>query len=254
MRTDGRGNDQLRPIKITRDFTAGPLSSTLFEMGRTKVLCTVTLENGVPNFLMHEGSGWVTAEYGMLPGSTAERKGRDRGGRVDGRTMEIQRLIGRALRAATDTEKLGARTLWVDCDVLEADGGTRTAAINGAFACLADACQRLVQEKILPASPLRCWVAAVSVGIVGSELVLDLSYEEDSRAQVDLNAVFTDRGDLVEIQGTAEGRPFSQKQLGELLALGRQGIEQILRIQKDALALPPSLRPSRALSKKKGYP
>jgi ribonuclease PH len=236
-RPDGRAPDQLRPVHIVRGFTSGPPGSVLIEMGRTKVLCTASVEHAVPPWLEGRGQGWVTAEYGMLPASTAERKPRERGGKVDGRTSEIQRLIGRALRAVTDLEMLGERTVWLDCDVLEADGGTRTAAITGAYVALADAVRSLEKDGVrFAAPPLRDSVAAVSVGVCRGEVLLDLCYEEDSQADVDMNVVLTGRGLIVEIQGTAEKTPFDTSRLMALYKLAERGVAQLREAQKQALA------------------
>jgi ribonuclease PH len=237
MRRDGRGPHELRPVRVELDFTANPLASVLFEMGRTKVLCTVHEERSVPRFLQGSGRGWITAEYSLLPGSTERRTDREASrGRPSGRTQEIQRLIGRSLRAVADLPALGERSLWVDCDVLEADGGTRTASITGAYAALELAVQRLVARGQLERLPLRDSVAAVSVGIVGGELVLDLPYEEDARAEVDMNVVATGSGRFVEIQGTGEDGTFSPEDLKSLTELGLAGIRELTRLQREALA------------------
>ncbi len=234
MRHDGRKPEQLRPVKFRRRYTRQAPGSVLVQAGRTTVLCTCTLDLSVPPFLVGTGQGWLTAEYGMLPGSTSTRKSRDRGGKVDGRTIEIQRLIGRSLRAVVDLEKLGERTLWIDCDVLEADGGTRTASINGAFVALIDA---LAARKDLFAARdvLRDSVAAVSVGICAGQPVLDLDYVEDKDAEVDMNLVMTGKGRYVEVQGSGEEATFSRPQLDSLLKLGALGIEQITVAQRKAL-------------------
>ena len=237
MRRDGRAADALRPVEFQLDFTDNPAGSVLCSMGRTRVLCTVCVEDGVPRWLQGAGQGWVTAEYSMLPGSTDTRTDRESTrGKPSGRTLEIQRLIGRSLRAAVDLQALGERTLLVDCDVLQADGGTRTASITGAYTALALACQRLVEAKRLSALPLRDSVAAVSVGVVGGELLLDLPYEEDSRADVDMNVVATGSGDLIEVQGTGEGAVFSRAQLDGLIDLACGGIRELTQIQAAALA------------------
>jgi ribonuclease PH len=233
-RADGRQPDQLRPLKFRRRFTRQAPGSVLVQMGRTMVLCTCSVEATVPAFLVGTGKGWLSAEYGMLPGSTATRKPRDRG-KVDGRSVEIQRLIGRSLRAVVDLDKLGERTLWLDCDVLEADGGTRTASINGAFVALVDA---LTAQRDLfgPVSQLiRDSVAAVSVGVVQGMELLDLDYNEDKEAEVDFNLVMTGSGQFVEVQGTGERATFSRAQLERLLRLGSLGIEQITQAQRQAL-------------------
>jgi ribonuclease PH len=237
MRRDGRGPHELRPVRVQLDFTANPLASVLFEMGRTKVLCTVHEERSVPRFLQGSGRGWITAEYSLLPGSTERRTDREASrGRPSGRTQEIQRLIGRSLRAVADLPALGERSLWVDCDVLEADGGTRTASITGAYAALELAARRLVARGQLERLPLRDSVAAVSVGIVGGELVLDLPYEEDARAEVDMNVVATGSGRFVEIQGTGEDGTFSPEDLKSLTELGLAGIRELTRLQREVLA------------------
>jgi ribonuclease PH len=235
MRTDGRQPDALRPLAFRRRYTRQAPGSVLVHMGRTTVLCTCTVELTVPPFLVGRGQGWLTAEYGMLPGSTNTRKTRDRGGKVDGRTIEIQRLIGRSLRAVVDLDKLGERTLWIDCDVLEADGGTRTASINGAFVALVDALTAHRQVLGPPAAVLRGSVAAVSVGLLNDAELLDLDYSEDKDAEVDLNLVMTGAGEYIEVQGTGEEATFSHAQLERLLKLGRQGIDAITRQQRKAL-------------------
>jgi ribonuclease PH len=238
MRRDGREPHQLRPVRVQLDFTENPLASVLFEMGRTKVLCTVHEERSVPRFLQGSGRGWVTAEYSLLPGSTERRTDREASrGRPSGRTQEIQRLIGRSLRAVADLAALGERSLWVDCDVLEADGGTRTASITGAYAALELALRRLVARGELERLPLRDSVAAVSVGIVDGELVLDLPYAEDSRAEVDMNVVATGSGRFVEIQGTGEEGTFSPEDLKSLTELALVGIRELTRVQREALAV-----------------
>ena len=236
-RPDGRAPDALRPLRLVLDFTENPLASVLCEMGRTKVLCTVSEESGVPRFLEGRGSGWLTAEYSLLPGSTDRRVEREVSkGRASGRTLEIQRLIGRSLRAVTALEALGARTLWVDCDVLQADGGTRTASITGAWVALALGLRRLVARGALERVPLRDSVAAISVGLVDGEPVLDLCYAEDSRAEVDMNVVATAAGRFVEVQGTGEAGTFSPEELQALLALARRGLAEISEVQARALA------------------
>jgi ribonuclease PH len=236
MRTDGRKPDELRLLTFKRRYTRIAAGSTLVRMGRTTVLCTCSVEEGVPPFLVGTGKGWLTAEYSMLPGSTRPRKQRDRAGKVDGRSVEIQRLIGRSLRSVIHLDKLGERTLAIDCDVLEADGGTRTASINGAYVALADALA--ASAAVLPAGEpiLYDSVAAISAGIVDGVAMLDLCYEEDRDAEVDLNLVMTGSGKLVEVQGTGEEATFTRKQLDHMLDLGRQGIEAITAKQKRALA------------------
>lgn len=236
MRHESRRPDQLRPINVQRHFTAATAGSVLFQAGRTTVLCTASVEEGVPPWRMvREGEtpvGWVTAEYNMLPGSTSPRKRRDRT-KVDGRTTEIQRLIGRSLRAVVDFEALGARTVVVDCDVLEADGGTRTASITGGFLALVDALVPLRSE--LPGDVFKDSVAAISVGMVDDELLLDLDYSEDSRAEVDMNVVTTGGGAFIEVQGTAEGEPFTREQLDGQLSLAEAGIVELTRVQSEIL-------------------
>ena len=243
-RQDGRRPDALRPLSFQRRFTGQAAGSVLVRMGRTTVLCTCCVEAAVPSFLVGAGKGWLTAEYAMLPGSTQTRKPRDRGGKIDGRTVEIQRLIGRSLRAVTDLAKLGERTLWLDCDVLEADGGTRTASINGAYVALVDALCTLQGRPgpapapgraPLPAAVLRDSVAAISVGLLGGEELLDLEYREDKDAEVDFNLVMTGSGRYVEVQGGGEEATFTQEQLDRLLRLGRQGIAAVTAAQRAAL-------------------
>jgi ribonuclease PH len=233
MRPSGRANDELRNIKITRGYTRHAEGSVLIESGETRVLCNATVENSVPGFLRGKGIGWVTAEYGMLPRSTGTRMRREASsGKQGGRTMEIQRLIGRALRASIDTEKLGERTITIDCDVIQADGGTRTASISGAWVALSDAIQTLIDRGDLKQNPIKCQIAAISVGIYEGEAVLDLDYAEDSRAHTDMNIVMNSKGGFIEVQGTAEGRSFSEAELNEMLALARTGIAQIFELQK----------------------
>jgi ribonuclease PH len=236
MRGDGRSADQMRELKITPDFISQAEGSVLIELGKTRVICTATVDDGVPSFLKGTGKGWVTSEYGMLPRATEERTAREATrGKQTGRTLEIQRLIGRSLRAVMDQESLGERTVWIDCDVIEADGGTRTASITGAFVALAMAMERLVMSGILKRSPLIDSVAATSVGIVDDAALLDLCYEEDSRAEVDMNVVMTGSGDFVEIQATAEGRAFSGSEMQDLLALGAAGIRRLADEQRALL-------------------
>ncbi len=235
MRSDGRAASQLRPVKITPDFITTAEGSVLIEVGQTRVICTASVEDGVPSFLKGKGKGWVTGEYGMLPRATDVRTGREAArGKQSGRTLEIQRLIGRALRAVVIQEKLGERTVILDCDVIQADGGTRTAAITGAFVALALALERLVAARILRELPLYDSIAAISVGIVNDEMLLDLAYDEDSHAQVDMNVVMTGAGRYVEVQSTAEGRTFSGEEMQTLLELAAGGIRQ-LRTQQHAL-------------------
>lgn len=233
MRADGRAIDELRPLSFEVDFTEQPLGSVLCSAGRTRVLCTVCEELTVPKWLRGSGKGWLTAEYSMLPGATDRRSDREASrGKVSGRTMEIQRLIGRSLRAVVPLESLGERTLWVDCDVLQADGGTRTASISGAFVALALALARLDRKKALSGPPLRDQVAAISVGVVAGMPVLDLPYEEDARAEVDMNVVATGRGRFVEVQGTGEDGTFDRKELDALLDLALAGISTIAEQQR----------------------
>lgn len=236
IRRDGRTWDQLRPICVRRNFTKMSAGSVLIEAGDTVVLCTASIDESLPPWMKDQERGWITAEYNMLPGSTSPRKSRERSGKVDGRTTEIQRLIGRSLRAVVDLEALGRRQITVDCDVLQADGGTRTLSITGGYIALADAVRSLAERFGPPPRPvLRTSVAAISVGIVSGELLLDLDYSEDSRAEVDSNIVLTGVGDFVEIQGTAEGRTFTQEQLDRLLMLARQGISRLTGIQQESL-------------------
>ncbi len=234
LRQDGRRPDQLRPVSITRDYLRHPEGSVLVEFGETKVICTASTEDKVPPFLKGKGQGWVTAEYGMLPRATDTRMPRERTG-PSGRSQEIQRLVGRSVRAVIEMSKLGERTVWVDCDVIQADGGTRTAAITGAFVAVADALGRLVKPGGLPSLPVRDCVAAISVGIVGGRPVLDLNYAEDSTAEVDMNVVMTGAGAFVEVQGTAEHEPFTKERLDELLALAGAGIGRLIGLQRRAL-------------------
>jgi ribonuclease PH len=236
VRSDGRASDQLRPVKLTPDFIPTAEGSVLIETGQTRVIATATVEDGVPSFLKGSGKGWVTSEYGMLPRATEQRTAREASrGRQSGRTLEIQRLIGRTLRAVVDTKVLGERTFWIDCDVLQADGGTRTASITGAFVALALACERLVAAGILRNIPLTDSVAATSVGIVNNELLLDLAYEEDSQAQVDMNVVMTGSGRFVEVQATAEGRPYTGAEMQQLLQLAALGIRELTEAQQELL-------------------
>lgn len=236
-RPSNRQANQLRPIKITRHYTKHAEGSVLVEFGDTKVICTVSVETGIPRFLKGSGQGWLTAEYGMLPRSTGERMQRESAkGKQSGRTQEIQRLIGRSLRAALDLKKLGENTLHIDCDVIQADGGTRTASITGATVALIDALAVMKERGLIKSDPFKHFIAAVSVGIYQGEAVLDLDYLEDSKAETDLNVVMTDAGGFIEVQGTAEGAPFQSDELNNMLALAKQGIEQIFTLQKQALA------------------
>jgi len=238
LRADGRSPQDLRPVKITPDFIPSAEGSVLIEMGRTRVIVTATVNDGVPSFLKGSGKGWVTGEYGMLPRATEERTPRESTrGRQSGRTLEIQRMIGRTLRAATDLKALGERTVWLDCDVIEADGGTRTASVTGAFVALALALERMVAAGMIRKVPLLDSVAATSVGIVDDEALLDLAYEEDSRAQVDMNVVMTGDGRFVEVQASAEGRPYSSKELHELLELASGGIRRLAKVQQEVSGL-----------------
>jgi ribonuclease PH len=234
-RADGRAPGDLRPITFQRGFTENAPGSVLASFGRTRVLCTAMYTDGVPPFLQGRGQGWLTAEYSMLPSSTEGRKGRDRSGRIDGRSVEIQRLIGRALRAVVDLGRMTERTIWLDCDVLQADGGTRTTAISGAWVALHDLLTHMDGRRILRGWPLVSQVAGVSVGVVGGTPLCDLCYSEDSKAETDMNLVMTGEGRFVEVQGAAEGAPFSQDELERMLALGRAGIEQVFAAQKAAL-------------------
>jgi ribonuclease PH len=235
-RPDDRKPHHLRPLSFKRRYTRNAPGSVLVKMGRTTVLCTCCVEPKVPDFLVGKGKGWLTAEYGMLPGSTGNRKPRDKGGKIDGRSVEIQRLIGRSLRAVVDLAKLGERTLWVDCDVLEADGGTRTAAINGALVAVVDAVNSIRKDlSVAVREVIRASVAAVSVGLVDGEERLDLEYVEDRDADVDLNLVMTGSGQFIEVQGSGEEATFTRKQLDRLIDLGEAGIRSITAEQKKAL-------------------
>src|SRR5271165_5092642 len=235
-RSDNRTPDQMRPLNIVHGYISTAEGSCLIELGNTRVICTATIEDTVPQFLRNSGKGWVTAEYGMLPRSTLTRTPREvTKGRASGRTHEIQRLIGRSLRAVTDTEKLGERTVFIDCDVIQADGGTRTASITGAFVALGLAVQAMAESGTLKVSPLTDYVAATSVGIVDGVAMLDLCYEEDSRADVDMNLVVTGSGKLVEVQATAEHRPFDDSQLAEMMSLARNGIGSLITQQQAIL-------------------
>jgi len=236
MRPSQRQSDELRPLSLTRGYTAHAEGSVLIQVGQTRVLCTASVETSVPPFLRGKGQGWVTAEYGMLPRATHTRSAREAAkGKQTGRTQEIQRLIGRSLRAVTDLAALGERQITLDCDVLQADGGTRCAAITGAWVALHDACAKLVAEGILPANPVREHVAAISVGIVDGTPVLDLDYTEDSNCDTDMNVIMTGSGGMVEIQGTAEGTPFSREELNALVDLAEAGIRQLIAAQTQAI-------------------
>lgn len=239
MRPSKRQATELRPVTITREFTRHAEGSVLIAMGNTRVLCTASVEESVPPFLRGKGQGWVTAEYGMLPRSTHTRSPREAAkGKQSGRTQEIQRLIGRSLRAVTNLSALGERQITLDCDVIEADGGTRCASITGAWLALHDACEKLVQRQLLPASPLLSSVAAVSVGLWQGRAILDLDYAEDSTCDTDMNVVMTGNGGIVEIQGTAEGEAFDRAQLNFLLDLAGEGIQELIALQHNALAMP----------------
>ena len=238
-RVDGRAVDQLRAVRFQNNIAPYATGSTLIEWGNTRVICGVTVDESVPRWMKEQGvtGGWITAEYSMLPYSTLQRKQRDiTKGKIDGRSQEIQRLIGRAMRAALDLEKLGSRTIWVDCDVLQADGGTRTASITGAYVALSLAMRKLLADGKLPADPIRHAIAAVSVGILEKQALLDLCYTEDAAAEVDLNLVMTSAGEFIELQGTGEEATFSETQLEEMLVLGKAGVGELLDLQRGALA------------------
>jgi ribonuclease PH len=236
VRIDGRGPRDVRPLKVEMGYLEWAEGSALLEMGKTRVLVSASFEPKVPKFLHGSGSGWVTAEYAMLPRATASRTPREvQAGRPSGRTQEIQRLVGRSLRSVTALERMGECTIWIDCDVLQADGGTRTASITAGYLALAQAVGRLAAGGALPGDVLPDSVAAVSAGIVGEELLLDLCYEEDARAEVDFNVVMTGRGDLVEVQGTAEGKPFSRRQLDDLVGLAAEGVRRLTEVQREVL-------------------
>src|SRR5277367_2919107 len=236
MRPSQRSSDELRPIRITRCYTRHAEGSVLIEFGDTRVICTASVAEQVPSFLKGKGQGWLTAEYGMLPRATNTRSDREATrGKQTGRTQEIQRLIGRALRAVVDLEKMGERTLQLDCDVIQADGGTRTAAITGAFVAAHDAVSFMLEKKLIAASPIRDFVAAVSVGVYDGKPVLDLDYTEDSACDTDMNVVMTGKGGMVEVQGTAEGHPFSRTELDQMLDLAQKGIQNLIAAQRSAL-------------------
>ncbi|MFS0751262.1 ribonuclease PH [Oceanobacillus sp. 1P07AA] len=238
MRNDQRQVNQLRNINITTNYISHPEGSVLIEMGNTKVICNASIEDRVPPFMRGQGKGWITAEYAMLPRATAHRNIRESSkGKVSGRTMEIQRLIGRALRSVVDLDQIGERTVWIDCDVIQADGGTRTASITGAFVAMSLAFSKLVESKTLKKMPIHDYLAAISVGVLtnGTE-ILDLNYEEDSEAAVDMNIVMTGKGEFVEIQGTGEEATFTPAQLQKMLKLGEEGIQQLVKTQKEILA------------------
>jgi ribonuclease PH len=237
MRSDGRKANQLRPLSITPGYIKTADGSVLISMGDTRVICTAKLEERVPPFLRNSGKGWITAEYGMLPGSSQVRIGRESArGRIGGRTHEIQRLIGRSLRAIADLKSMGERTVWIDCDVIQADGGTRTASITGAYVALAGAAARWLERGIISTNPLRDAVAAVSIGMLGGKILLDLCYEEDSKADVDMNFVMTGSGKFIEVQGTAESAPFTRHQMQRMSEIAQQGIKELLKAQKKVVA------------------
>ena len=237
MRSDGRKPNQLRPLTITPSYIKTADGSVLIEMGDTRVICTAKLEERVPPFLRNSGKGWITAEYGMLPGSSQQRIGRESSrGKVGGRTHEIQRLIGRSLRSIADLKSLGERSVWIDCDVIQADGGTRTASITGAYIALMEAVRAWRERGILTADPVQDAVAAVSIGIVDGKILLDLCYEEDSKADVDMNFVMTGTGKFIEVQGTAESAPFTKKQMERMAEIAHQGIKELLQAQKKVIA------------------
>ncbi|QKX16767.1 ribonuclease PH [Microbulbifer sp. YPW1] len=237
QRPSGRKPEQLRDVRITRQYTRHAEGSVLVEFGDTKVLCNASVAAEVPRFLRGQGGGWITAEYGMLPRSTGSRMGREAArGKQGGRTVEIQRLIGRSLRAAVDLKLLGEHQITLDCDVIQADGGTRTASITGACVALVDAIRYMQREKMIATDPLKNMVAAISVGIYDGEAVLDLDYPEDSNADTDMNLVMAEDGGMIEVQGTAEGAPFTEQQFAEMLALGKAGIKELIGMQKKALA------------------
>lgn len=237
MRPNNRNSNELRPISIITDFITHPEGSVLISIGETKVICNASIEDRVPPFLRGQGKGWITAEYAMLPRATEQRNIRESSrGKVSGRTMEIQRLIGRALRAVVDLDKIGERTIWVDCDVIQADGGTRTASITGAFVAVVLALGKLLEQEAIEEMPITDYLGAISVGILpDGEAVLDLEYVEDSEAKVDMNIVMTGKNEFVELQGTGEESSFSYQELEKMLELGKKGIEEIFQIQKDAL-------------------
>jgi len=236
IRRDGRKNNELRKLKITKDYIKYAEGSCLVELGNTKVIATASVEDGVPHFLRGSGNGWVTAEYGMIPRSCKSRVSREASkGKLGGRTHEIQRLIGRSLRSVTDMTKLGERTIWLDCDVIQADGGTRCASITGSFVALALALEKMKKGRLLQTVPLSDYVAAISVGIIGGLTAIDLDYEEDSKAEVDMNVVMTGAGKFIEVQGTAEREPFKKEDLNKLISLAQKGIEDIIHTQKNIL-------------------
>ncbi len=236
LRENGRETNELRPVKIHNNYLMHPAGSVLIEMGNTKVICTAIVEEKTAKHLKGTGQGWISAEYSMLPGSTKTRKQRDSSrGRIDGRSQEIQRLIGRSLRSVTDLQRLGERTIWLDCDVIQADGGTRTAAITGAFVAMLEAMNHLKEQGLLEEIPVKTLVSAVSVGVIGGEMMLDLCYKEDANAQVDMNVVMTGNGEFIEVQGTGEESPFTKEQLQALIALAEKGCADLHRIQQTVL-------------------
>jgi len=236
-RIDGRKKDEIRKIKITRNYISHADGSVFIEMGKTRIVCTATVEDKVPKFLAGKGSGWITAEYDMIPGAAPQRIVRAQTtGRINGRTHEIQRLIGRSLRSVVDLNKIGERTIWIDCDVIEADGGTRTASITGSFIALFDCMHSLIERKIIDIMPVENFLAAVSVGIVDGEILVDLCFKEDSKAQVDMNVVMNSRGELIEVQSTAEVNPFSREDFDKMLEKATAAIEEIIEIQKKILS------------------
>ena len=239
-RQDGRKNDEIRNIKITRKYISHADGSVFIEMGNTRIVCTATVEEKVPPFLRGKGKGWITAEYDMIPGSTPRRIIRPQAvGRINGRTHEIQRLIGRSLRAAIDLNMIGERTIWIDCDVIEADGGTRTASITGSFIALFDCLQGMIESETIKEMPIESFVAAISVGIVEGEILTDLCFIEDSNAEVDMNVVSNSKGNLIEVQSTAEGAPFSREQFDQMLGDASKAIEGIIELQKKILSQKP---------------
>ncbi len=229
IRIDGRGLDKIRKVTITRNYIKYPEGSCLIELGNTKVICTASVEETVPPFLRNSGTGWVTAEYGMLPRSCGSRIQR---GKDSGRTYEIQRLIGRSLRSITEMKYLGERTIWIDCDVIQGDGGTRTASITGSFVALVDALQKLKKDGKIDRVPVQDYIAATSVGILNDNMILDLCYEEDSKAEVDMNVIMTGKGEFIEVQGTAERKPFSKEKMDGMMDLAKKGIEELFSIQR----------------------
>ena len=236
-RIDGRKNNDLREIKLTRNYISHADGSVFIEMGKTRVVCTATVEEKVPRFLLGKGTGWITAEYGMLPASAPRRIVRAQSlGRINGRTHEIQRLIGRSLRGTVDLHKMGERTIWIDCDVIEADGGTRTASITGSFVALFDCIQSMIERKTITEMVIENFLAAISVGVVDGKIMVDLCFEEDSSAEVDMNVVMNSKGDMIEVQATAEGAPYSREIFDQMLEASAGAIEEIIEIQKKALS------------------